>query len=215
MQAADASRVPGPELTLGVVATPGLPADVAPGLAADLQAELSQTYPELTWRLPVVSDALVVPPALLPDLIDAARRKLLSERWDMAVYLTDLPLPSGGRTVAGRVSVTHSVVVISVPAIGAVAVRRRLREAALRLIGRALDGSGRGASSGVRLRRLQDLADLGDDGLSLGWKSGRGGTRLMIGMLRANRPWRLGVRLYRALIASLAVVAAALVTTDV
>ena len=37
----------------------------------------------------------------------------------------------------------------------------------------------------------------------------------MVGMLRANRPWRLGVRLYRALIASLAVVAAALVTTDV
>jgi hypothetical protein len=133
----------------------------------------------------------------------------------MAVCLTDLPLPSGGRTVAGHVSVTHSVVVISVPAIGAVAVRRRLREAALRLIGRALDGSGRGASTGVRLRRLQDLADLGDDGLSLGWGSGRGGTRLMVGMLRANRPWRLGVRLYRALIASLAVVAAALVTTDV
>ena len=37
----------------------------------------------------------------------------------------------------------------------------------------------------------------------------------MVGMLRANRPWRLGLRLYRALIASLAVVAAALVTTDV
>jgi hypothetical protein len=34
-------------------------------------------------------------------------------------------------------------------------------------------------------------------------------------MLRANRPWRLGIKLYRALIASLAVVAAALVTTDV
>jgi hypothetical protein len=115
------------------------------------------------------------------------------------------------RTVAGHVSVSHSVVVISIPAIGVVA----LREAALRLIDRALDGSARGASTGIRLRRLQDLADLGDDGLSLGWRSGRGGGRLVIGMLRANRPWRLGVKLYRALIASLAVVAAALVTTDV
>jgi hypothetical protein len=202
-----------PELTLGVVATPGLPAEMAPGLAAELRAELSQIYPELAWRLPVVSDALVVPPALLPDLIDAGRRKLLSERWDMALCLTDLPLPSAGRTVAGHVSASHSVVVISVPAIGAVAVRRRLREAALRLIGRALDGSRPGASTGIRLRRLHDLADLGDDGLSLG--SGRGGGRLVVGMLRANRPWRLGVRLYRALIASLAVAAAALVTTDV
>src|SRR6185436_19020821 len=209
MQAADASPVSGPELTLGVVATPGLPADMAPGLADDLQEELSRTYPELTWRLPVVSDALVVPPALLPDLIDAGRRKLLSERWDMALCLTDLPLPSAGRTVAGHVSASHSVIVISVPAIGAVAVRRRLREAAQRLIGRALDGVGSDASTAIRLRRL------GDDGLSLSWGSGRGGARLMVGMLRANRPWRLGVRLYRALIASLAVVAAALVTTDV
>jgi hypothetical protein len=205
----------GRELTLGIVATPGLPADMAPDLAADLLAELSRTYPQLTWRLPVVSDPLVAPPALLPDLVDAGRRKLLVERWDMALCLTDLPLPSGGRTVAGHVSVSHSVVVISVPAIGVVAVRRRLREAALRLIGRALDGSGGDASAGVRLRRLQDLADLGDDGLSLGWRSGRGGGRLVVGMLRANRPWQLGVKLYRALIASLAVVAAALVTTDV
>jgi hypothetical protein len=215
MQAVDASPAHRPELTLGIVATPGLPADMAPDLAAKLRAELSQMYPQLTWRLPVVSDALVAPPALLPDLIDGGRRKLLSERWDMALCLTDLPLPSAGRTVAGHVSVSHSVVVISVPAIGVVAVRRRLREAALRLIGRALGGSGRSASPGVRLRRLQDLADLGDDGLSLGWRSGRGGGRLVIGMLRANRPWRLGVKLYRALIASLAVVAAALVTTDV
>jgi hypothetical protein len=215
MQTADTSRASGPELTLGVVATPGLPADMAPGLADDLQAELSRTYPELTWRLPVVSDALVVPPALLPDLIDAGRRKLLSERWDMALCLTDLPLPSAGRAVAGHVSASHSVIVISVPAIGAVAVRRRLREAAERLIGRALDGLGSDASTAIRLRRLRDLADLGDDGLSLAWGSGRGGARLVVGMLRANRPWRLGLRLYRSLIASLAVVAAALVTTDV
>jgi hypothetical protein len=215
MQAGDASEAPRPELTLGVVAAPGLPADMAPRLAADLQAELSGTYPELTWALPIVSDALVAPPALLPDLIDAGRRKLLSERWDMALCLTDLPLPAAGRTVAGHVSVSHSVVVISIPAVGAVALRRRLREAALRLIGRALDGSDAGTSTGGRLRRLQDLADLGDEGLSLGWDSGRGGARLVVGMLRANRPWRLGVKLYRALIVSLAVVAAALVTTDV
>jgi hypothetical protein len=33
-------------------------------------------------------------------------------------------------------------------------------------------------------------------------------------MLRANRPWRLAVRLYRALVAALAAVAFALVTSD-
>jgi len=76
----DAPVASGRELTLGIVATPGLPADMAPDLAADLLAELSQTYPQLTWRLPVVPDPLVTPPALLPDLVDAGRRKLLVER---------------------------------------------------------------------------------------------------------------------------------------
>src|SRR4029078_8353233 len=210
MQAGGGYPVSKPELRLGVVATPGLPADMAPRLADDLQAELSRTYPELTWRLPVVYDALLVPPALLPDLIDAGRRKLLSERWDMALCLTDLPLPSAGRTVAGHVSASHSVIVISVPAVGAVAVRRRLREAAQRLIGQALGGSGSDASTAGRRGRLRGRADLGDDGLSLAWGSGRGGARLMVGMLRANRPWRLGVKLYPATLASASLRAAAL-----
>ena len=37
MQAADASPAFGPELTLGIVATPGLPPYMAPDLAADLR----------------------------------------------------------------------------------------------------------------------------------------------------------------------------------
>jgi hypothetical protein len=203
------------EITLGIVASPGLPADMAPRLQADLLEQLAASYPDVSWRLPVEYDPMVTPPALLPDLVDAGRRKLLAGRWDMALCVTDLPLSVSGRMVAGHASVSHSVIVISLPAVGPVAVRRRLRDAALRLIGAALDGSLETSLSG-RMQRLQDLADLGyDAGLSLGGRSRRGGFRLLIGMLRANRPWRLGIKLYRALIASLAVVAAALVTTDV
>jgi predicted Kef-type K+ transport protein len=43
----------------------------------------------------------------------------------------------------------------------------------------------------------------------------RGNLRLLSGMLRANRPWRLAVRLSRALATALAAVAFALVTSDI
>ena len=42
----------------------------------------------------------------------------------------------------------------------------------------------------------------------------RGNLRLLTGMIRANRPWRLIVRLSRALAAAAAAVALALVTSD-
>ena len=50
--------------------------------------------------------------------------------------------------------------------------------------------------------------------VSLPWHSG-GRLRLLGGMVRANRPWRLAARLYRALIAAMATVAFALVTADI
>ena len=42
-----------------------------------------------------------------------------------------------------------------------------------------------------------------------------GHLRLLLGMLRANRPWRLATQLSKALIAALAVAVIALVTTDI
>ena len=42
-----------------------------------------------------------------------------------------------------------------------------------------------------------------------------GNLRLLLGMLRANRPWRLAVRLSRALVAALTAAVFALVTSDI
>ena len=42
-----------------------------------------------------------------------------------------------------------------------------------------------------------------------------GNLKLLLGMLRANRPWRLAIRLSRALVAALAAGIVALVTSDI
>jgi len=208
--------------TLGVIAAPGLTAELAAQVGDDLADELGRRFPEQTWRVVVVEDALVTPHAATAELVDAARRRLLAERWNLAVCLTDLPLSVTGRRIAAHASVSHGVALLSVPALGAVALRRRIRESALGLVetllGVAAGGERLGSAPASARRRLADLVELGDapEGLAGLVALARGGRlRLLAGMLRANRPWRLAARLYRALVAALAVVAAALVTADV
>ena len=83
---------------------------------------------------------------------------MLRERWELAVALTDLPLRIGRRPVVADASATHGVAVISLPALGAVQMRRRAREAIVRLVdglvgeslelGRREGGGGAGACAG-------------------------------------------------------------------
>jgi hypothetical protein len=169
------------------------------------------------WHVPVVTDPLVTPPAQTTDLIDAAHERLLREDWELALCLTDLPLRIGRRAVAGHASPTHRVAVLSVPALGAARLRRRTLDTAVELVRIVL---GEPRETGSLRRRLVDLADLADEDPAHGPTGlaalARGGhLRLLGGMVRANRPWRLAARLYRALVAALAAVAFALVTSDV
>jgi hypothetical protein len=206
-----------PRIAVGLIAAPGLPADVGAALADDLIGRLKETYPDVEWQVPVVTDPLVEPPAHTTELIDAAHQRLLREDWEIALCVTDLPLRIHRRAVIGHASATHRVAVLSVPALGPTRLRRRALDAATDLVKLVL---GEPRETGSLRRRLVDLADLADEDPDHG-PSGlaaiaRGGNlRLLAGMVRANRPWRLAVRLYRALVGALAAVAFALVTSDI
>jgi len=213
-------------ITVGLVAAPGISSDIAEQLALDLEAHLKERYPTVAWRLPIVTDPLVPAPATTTELIDAVHQRLLSEDWELALCLTDLPLRVGRRPVVGHASPTHRVALISVPALGPARLRRRALDMAVGLLnivlGEPVDGDAAvGGRRADRLhRRLINLAELADEdpvGGPTGWAAlARGGRlRLLVGMVRANRPWRLAARLYRALVAALATVAFALVTFDI
>jgi hypothetical protein len=197
-----------------VIAAPDAPTDLGEQLKPELEDALSERFPGVEWRVVLVTDGLVTPPAHTTELVDAAHRRLLREDWELALCLTDLPLRVGRRPVEGHASPTHRVAVLSVPALGPARPRRRALETALGLVGVVL-----GDSAGLD-RRLVDLAELADEDPATGPAGlaalARGGNlRLLGGMVRANRPWRLAGRLYRALVAALAAVAFALVTSDV
>jgi hypothetical protein len=182
-----------PHIVLGVVVAPGLARDVTEGIAENLLEDLRERYGSVDWRATLIVDRLVVPPALATELFDAARTKLLEGDWDLGVVVTDLPLRLGGRTLSRHASPMHGIGVVSLPALGPLHLRQRLRQALVDLVGDLVGG-----------HELQDHR-----------RGLLGHIRLLLGMVRANRPWRFAARLYRALAAALAVGAYGVLSSDI
>lgn len=195
-------------------------------LAPRLEDLISSRLPGYRWHVQLVIDRLVSPPTDLTELIDATRRRLLHEGWELAVCVTDLPLATRRRPVLAHASRTHAVAVLSLPALGTVSVPQRAADAIARLTA-VLLGDAQGESTDAhrvasrrrrlplhhRLREPRTHGRAEDQGLMAGAVSGN--LRLLLGMLRANRPWRLATKLSKALIAALAVAVIALVTSDI
>jgi hypothetical protein len=216
---------------LGLIAAPGVAAELAEQLAGELPEALGTEVSEnVDWSVPVIAHDLATGPTTSGiEMIDRARDRMLREGWDLAVCLTDLPLRIGRRPVVADVSVTHGVALLSLPALGAVQQRRRAREAVMRLVAGLLgEGSASAGPEGdderrrIGLRLAEIAAPVrpvtpqdGDVDLRFVAAVVRGNLRLLSGMVRSNRPWRVVARLSRALGAALAAVAFALVTSDI
>ncbi|HSK23712.1 MAG TPA: hypothetical protein VK906_11075 [Egicoccus sp.] len=211
-----------PQVHLGVVAAPAVGRDVAAEVVAALPGLLERRYAGTAWQVTLLVDALVAPPADDDDLVEAAHDRLLAEDFDLLLVLTDLPVDVDGRAVVGHASPLHGVGVLCVPALGPLNRRRRALDASVRLLDVLLDvpaGADDATATAEAGERLRDLATdfaRGDDrGLVLAARVLTGKWGLLFGMVRANHPWRLALRLSRALAAAGAVGILAMVTPDV
>jgi hypothetical protein len=212
-----------PELLVGLVLSPQIASVLPRDLAASLPGPLRERCPGVRWRVAVAEDRLVVPPADGLDLLEAARDRMLDEDWDLVVVLTDVPLKDGRSPVLTQLSPVHGVGLVSVPALGAVHVGQRVRQAAVRVVGHLLGHDTEDADDAeaqeelVRRarQRAEDLEDRPEDNaVQFTARVLGGNVRLLLGMIRANRPWTLVVRLSRLLALAAATGVLTLVASD-
>jgi hypothetical protein len=215
-------------VVIGVVAAPGVPRGLAEQLARELPVVLSEQFPDVEWRVELADGVPAAPAADAGELIEEVRRRMLEHDWDLAIGLTDLPLRAGRRPVTAHASATYGVGLVSLPALGAIARERRLRAAVVHLIEGLLGetiGISADPANAARLRRmsgrLQELRNpLGrqrvhaDGTIRFVGAVLRGNLRLLVGMVRANEPTTVIVRLSGALVAALGVAALSVILSD-
>ena len=208
-----------PALVIGVLASEGVARELAGEVADKLADDLAEAHPDVDWRTVAAEEEPADAASDSRELVEAVRRRLLSEGWDLAVGLTQLPLHAGRRPVSAHASATHGVGLVSVPALGALSLRRRLRKALVHVV-EGLLGERDGHSSRLPSRLAELTSPLGrareaDGTIRFVGATLRGNVRLLTGMVRANQPARVIARLAGALAAALGTAAIAVASSNV
>lgn len=206
------------EFVVGLLADPDLPARLAQYLREVLPADLCRSVDDgVEWRVEVRDDPFE---AMYPDyeyVVDKARAHVHDTEWDLALCLTDLPLRGSGSGEAGSsdvlvayVDAPQRVALISLPALGGLWLRRRLRELTLPIVAALRSGPTEPPATTIaRLRagtpsRATRVEACDGTSVQIVRARASGVPRLLAGMVRANRPWQLIVGLSTALAGALA-----------
>jgi hypothetical protein len=208
--------------TLGVLAEPEVTAEFAERNGREVGHLLKLADERHDWSVVIEYRDFTAGNGLAP-MLDSLAKHRIRRSWDVMVCLTDLPIRIEDRTVVAEVALGEPISLVSLPALGAVNIHRRVRTAVADL-GWAMhrhfdpeDDAGEFGPPWLRQSRHIKTFVLDDGPIGFRYVSatrlGRG--RLLAGMLRANRPWRLVFGLRSAMAAAIATGAFALVTNTI
>ncbi|SEB65360.1 hypothetical protein [Streptomyces sp. TLI_105] len=223
-------RVSSQDVTVvALLADPDAPTEIAQRMARTLPDRLADRSGQgRRFDVEVVSEPFTAGAEDPPTLMHRIMNRGSEGNWDIVVALTDLPLHSHGRKLVVDLSHEHGLALLSLPTLGGFRLQTRARqaveEAVLSLAGPQGTGSEKPPGSqplrGSFIGRLapvhpdqvgeEEIADL-----RYVVSGPRGYLRVLLGMVRANRPWRLVPGLSKALAAALATGAVATVNSTV
>ena len=211
-------------LVVGLLTDDGLPGQLAGRIADDLPARLARDLgEETTWRVEHETQSLPLNEEGDIPMLALAEERRAEHGWDLLVLITDLPRRAGTVPIASDYNGDHGVAMVSLPALGALRLRGRASRLVIHLLRHLVAHRAEKEADPPRgiLDRLRELVaptrhirgrGAADEHLALVGVRGR--LRLLAGMIRDNRPWRLVPNLAGATAAAAATAAYGIITTS-
>lgn len=190
--------------TIGIIAAPEFPTDVANHLKEQLPSILGESErfsDDITWEFDIMTDGITSVAEDSKALLNSVLNRQEDQKWDYTLCLTDVPVFFEEESLLTRIHVDHKTAFLSLPALGW-SIKKRVTRIAVQIIeemaSKKSDTAAREETKEptnifllTKIRKLQEVEDEELIIRYLLYPKTSGRFTILAGMTYDNRPWTI------------------------